>query len=225
MSKLAYFYPDWQSSGSAIFIAEWLAPGGVCASEAYMGIPIETLRVRVGLLKTDASKDALIDFTFAIALSALENYLDRKLAKALQNEEFVHFCGSAVQLMAYPVSSVVYVTADGVTDPPYHIDLENGLLLFDDYKVSHELAVSYCGGYQKFSGTLKHAVLGTFDNAWNMMISTSSSSASLSLQTRSTSIDGMRVEYFDENSTESSAVGFIPSNIVQSIKRYKRQAA
>lgn len=194
-------------------------------SAPYYGVPVELLRVRVGLQPADASRDVEIEASFTEAILSINDYLDRVLQLGDQSKTETHFRGTVISLPAYPIELVVKLIADG-DSPEFHVDKSRGLIMLDSSIAAHVLAVDYRGGYDIFPADIQAAAIATFDNVWQFMNSTSIAASSTAV-TKSLAVDGMRVDYFDPNKGTSTKepVGYIPASVIDSLEGYRRITA
>jgi len=133
-------------------------------------VPIEALRVRIGLESTDASKDTEIEAASATALALMGNYCDRLFPELLGAEEvFTHYTGFTVPLMRYPITGVASIVDDsGNNISDYHVAANRGIINLDARGEFHELTVTYDGGYPEggFPPDLLSAFYGVFDQEY-----------------------------------------------------------
>jgi len=191
-------------------------------SAPYYGVPVELLRSRIGLLPTDASRDAEIEEAFTDGVLSINDYLDRVLQLGDYKEVSTHFRGFKLSLPAYPVETVATVFADEI-EPSFHLDKVTGLIKFDSVVGAHTLTVEYKGGYDIFPDAIQIAAIDAFDNAWRFLNSTSVAASSTSV-VKSVSIDGMRVDYFDSSSESSvsESMGYLSPTTVSTLEPYRR---
>jgi hypothetical protein len=128
---------------------------------------LETLRVRIGLLATDTSKDTELTAAMNTALAIAERYCNRFFAFGNQTETFVHKFGSAVQLHRIPVTSISEMSPEHA----YHIDADAGLIHFDHTAADHSFVIKYIGGYDVDSlpADLEWALYSIFDGTYASM--------------------------------------------------------
>lgn len=128
--------------------------------------PIETLRVRVGLTSSDASKDTEIQAANDIAFAIVESYLDRKLEYVQDVENF--FGGAYVFLLrrwpldmdepvtisssylATPVSQIAWIVSGTPSNP------SSGVVIFGSvaqalqggyFAIDPDKGIVYCPSY------------------------------------------------------------------------------
>lgn len=192
-------------------------------------IPIETLRERIGLNANDATKDALLNGVLETVVDLIEVYLDHGIRYDTYKDVFIHKSGSHVSLRAYPVEKIVYT--EGI-DKCLHIDENNGVVHFDTYKAEHEIIIHYVAGYKEFKGGLLLAALNLFDKI-NDTINNPGAGVSTAGAIKSTSIDGMRVEFDTGSSASTGAAsssnfpwsGFIDVSTASLLEPYRRRNA
>lgn len=191
------------------------------------GIPIEGLRVRVGLLPSDNSKDLMIKDVFSASIGAIETYLNRILRFGNYTETFVHFAGKVVQLKAYPIERVDVVVAAVGVEPPYHVDKVAGDLHLDLFIRAHEFSVSYSGGYRSLPSDIILAVVATFDNVWSA-VNASAGAVSGTGEIKSISVPDVGTISYQSAGVSASGkagVGYIPGSVIELLTKYRRELA
>lgn len=183
----------------------------------------EELRVRVGLAATDPASDPQIDVGLAAAFDLVEKYLDRKLAYDSQVEEFVHTAAYTISLIRYPVESIT--PTNDIKAKSYHLDKDKGLIHFDSYKRSHDMVISYTGGYKVLPEGLKLAILSVFDSLWGDI----SGSGGVSTGGIKTIKAGdLSVTYDSAGATSASSGtamgGYIPAMAKALLDQYRRES-
>jgi hypothetical protein len=197
------------------------------SADKYIGVAIELLRVRAGLLPEDATKDAEIDAAFLVAVDALEMYLDRKLRFGTYTVVLTHFFGAVDSLRAYPIAQDKLtkepVVAVDVQHIPFHVETETGLIRFDSYIRVHKLEIVYDGGYEVLPPTLALALLFTFSEVWANM---TSGAVAAGVVSRLTVPDVGTISY-DTGSASAGAgladSGLIPSVAASMLQPYRRR--
>ena len=177
-------------------------------------IAIEQLRVRVGLLDNDASRDADILIARSYAQGIVEEYLDRWLDEGTYTEEFIHITQNTVSLKAYPIIAITSVQREDGSDIEYHIDARNGIVHFDGFVRDHRVVVVYDGGYGvqfAIPGGVEMAILMMFDHAWETFIKVAGSSSVGGGVIKSIQSDGARVD-FDVSGDSGSGAGIDPGS-------------
>lgn len=200
------------------------------STQKYFGLTIEQLRVRVGLLATDATKDTLIDQAFAGALDAIEVYLDRKLTLDVYTETLTHFFGAVASLRAYPLAMdpltyepVVSIQEAGMA-LPFHADVETGLVHFDGYIRRHAIKIDYTGGYDTLPSGLMIAMLMAFDVMWSSV--NGGGAVGSGVVSRITVPDVGTISYSTGGGggvTGYNDVGLLPSTVVSMLEPYRRR--
>jgi hypothetical protein len=188
------------------------------------GVPISILRTRIGLLHSDGSEDPVIMAAFDIAIDILEFYLDRALRYGDYVEVLTHVVANVVPLKAYPLDVAVVVTNEGGSID-FHTEDILGLIHFDGRIKTHELTVSYSGGYIKFPPAIQFAVLAVFDIVWASM--TASGGVSVGGGAiRSISNDGATISFDTSSGVSASGVDVIsglPSSIIGILAPFRRR--
>jgi len=200
-----------------------------------MPISIETLRVRLGLAIDDLSRDDEINIAAPTAMALMELYCDRKFVMMDRVEQFTHEVGNSIPLIAYPVNRIVYVervNVDGTQGEPvtlkYHVDKNNGVMMFDAHFAFHKLEVAYNGGYDPdlFPVDLTLAFLQIFD----IQISTGSGGVTLQAGAiESVTVQDVGTVRFSKGDASAPSSGgglgglipFTASAILDLYKRYK----
>ena len=189
-------------------------------------VPIETLRVRVGLESTDASRDDDITAASDLALSLMANYCDRYFDQVLGDQEgFTHLHGFSAPLKRYPIVQVT-----GIVDQDakavsigYHINKVNGVIQFDGHVAFHEMVVTFDGGYAEgeFPDDLLYAYYQVFDQHW-AVIENGTSPGAANISSVSV-VDVGTVRYSQDSiTTPEMGGGFLPPIALSILNYYKR---
>jgi hypothetical protein len=196
------------------------------SADKYLGIAIELLRVRAGLLPDDVSKDAEIDSAFLVAIDALEMYLDRKLRFGTYTDVLTHFFGAVESLRAYPIAQDKLTKEPVIvidTQVPFHVETETGLVHFDTYVRAHKMEIVYDGGYEVLPPTLALALLFTFSEVWAIV---SSGAVSAGVISRLTVPDVGTISYDTGSASAGAGLsdnGLIPSVAASVLQPYRRR--
>jgi hypothetical protein len=138
------------------------------------------MRKRIGLQPNDPSRDADITAALEISLDLAETYLDRKLTKQADEEDF--FGGSTAFLLhRWPVDRIsgVDITAKFIGSPIiqytwsttgsesyFTVDWEKGIVFTPSYARGWPLTITYRGGFDPLPNALLMALLQVFDSVW-----------------------------------------------------------
>lgn len=189
-------------------------------------VPIEDLRVRIGLDPADASRDADITAASNLALSMMANYCDRYFDQVVGDEEsFTHLRAETAALKRYPIVEVTAIEdqdARAITTT-YHLGRYTGTIHFDGHVRFHEMKVTFTGGYAEgeFPDDLLYAYYQIFDQQMEAIDSgTSPSAANISSVTVA---DVGTVRYnADSIPTPEMGGGFLPPTARSILDYYKR---
>lgn len=189
-----------------------------------MFVPIEDLRVRVGLNAADSSKDLEINAAYDLALDLMEKYCDRKFAYAAETEVFTHFDQNVASLIRYPIEDVTRVNLGGAD---FHVEKPNGLIHFDYHVHSHELVVEYTGGYKVLPPGLLLAFMQVFDKAWDAQ---SGGVAGTVGGIKSARIGDLAISYDTSDpslqaSSGGAMGGLVPTSAMSILNLYRREFA
>lgn len=189
---------------------------------------MQTLRVRVGLLPTDTSKDAELIATWATAMAMAENHCNRKFMLQDDSETVTHFAGYSYNLRRYPMVSLTSVVADRRTvEPSYHNDLHNGILFFDGRLCAHTLLITWRGGYDidAMPADLFWALLHIFDAIWAAGNIAGGAGPSIGA-VKQAKIGDLSISYETGASAAGEGTdGFITSSVANVLNAYRRYAA
>jgi len=185
-------------------------------------VSVETLRVRVGLDSSDASRDDDINYASELSLSLMGNYCDRLFPEEADYEEiFTHKRGMSLSLIRYPITVVTsIIDSNGTVVSAYHTAAKRGIVNLDAYGCFHEVTVIYTGGYVEggFPADLLSAFYGIFDQEF-AAIGTSSSSAVIS----SVTVQDVGTVRFDTGgANDSSGAAYLPTSAAAILDNYKR---
>lgn len=184
---------------------------------------IEDLRVRVGLLETDVTKDVEITDCYTMAMNLIEDYLDRRILKSTYKDTFRHTHTGLVK--AWPIESIT--TIDGVAPSiTLKADFERGIIY--DICWDHVI-VEYIGGWldPDIPPAITHAMNVIFDKLWYSVPGWGIATAAepTSSEVKRFSINGMTVEYFqNENAGSSSSSSWIPETLKPLLAGYRRES-
>jgi hypothetical protein len=197
------------------------------SAQKYLGITLDSLRTRAGVLATDASKDAEIDIAFLAALDMMEVFLDRKLRFGTYTERLTHFFGAVASLSAYPIAQDKLTKEPVVAVTPrhniFHVETETGLVRFDCYVREHQVEVVYDGGYEVLPSTLALALLLIFDAVWS---SFAGGAIATGVVSRVTVPDVGTISYDTGAASAgagSSGDGLIPPTAASMLQPYRRR--
>jgi hypothetical protein len=191
------------------------------------GIPFELLRVRIGLLPTDTSRDLEIQMIWDGAIVSLENYLDRYLRPGDYVETFTHIVRNVISLKGYPVTAVAsIVNSFGADVMAYHVEPLTGLVHFDGTLISHEAVISYTAN-PPLNGIMLVPVLALFDTLWGGYAGAGQVAVGGGA-VKAISQDGARIE-FDTSSGGAVASGLdaatsMPAAFLGMLEAYRRKS-
>lgn len=190
-----------------------------------MLIPIETLRVRIGLDSADNSRDDELTLYYQIALAIIETYCNRKFEWQADVEKFTHKAGYGLSLRRYPLTEITAINGDeNNTAIRFHAHDESGVIEFDGYVISHVVTVEYEGGFTELNvpADLKWCILQGFD-----LINQGETGNELTgAIVKSIASDGANIQY-DLSASIGTAkaldlVSGLPSNTVAILDNYRR---
>jgi len=189
-------------------------------------VPIETLRVRIGLDGADASRDEDINAANALALSMMANYCDRYFDQVIDDQEvFTHLYAQSAPLKRYPVTAIDSIVDENARDisTVYHLGRYTGVIHFDYPVHFHEMLVTFTGGYAEgeFPEDLLYAYYQIFDQQMAVIdTGTSPGSANISSVTV---VDVGTVRYNQDSIvTPEMGGGFLPPVARSILGYYKR---
>lgn len=190
-------------------------------------------RERLGYDPLDTSHDTDITNALALALSAIETYLDRKLSY-LQGEKQVvrRNLTGIVRVNRYPIEDVQSVT--GRTGS-IEFDRAEGLVYtHGSHAADGKVEIVYDGGYHfdELPPELLYVLWGVFDVAWPLVTHTGSSAPTVPAGTiESVSIPDVGTVKFATGAAasmaHSSAGGFgtlIPAQYIDLLDRFRNNA-
>jgi hypothetical protein len=131
-------------------------------------VAIETLRTRVGLDATDASRDPQLEQGAALALTLVESWLDRKLLfKDDERETLRAEGGGALLLHRWPVTRIDMIAPAGIGAELTHwiVDEARGTIHLRNYR--GPVYVEYAGGFYPLPADLEQAIFMVFDRVWS----------------------------------------------------------
>jgi len=188
-------------------------------------VPIEILRVRIGLDAADASKDDTIEQASETALALMGNYCDRRFPQVVDVLEFfTHITGLTIPLIRYPLVSITsIVDNNGTNISAYHIAAQRGIINLDVRGTFHELIVTYTGGYAEgeYPADLLSAFYSTFDQEFAAVGGSSGAGSVI----QSVTVQDVGTVRFDTGSSSGSNDGgsvFLPASAVAILSDYKR---
>jgi len=186
-------------------------------------VPIETLRVRIGLIDSDASRDDDINAASAVTLALMANYCDRYFDEVVDGvQDFTHVTGESLSLNRYPVTEITSMLNNmGNEFTLYHLGEYTGIIHFDYPVAFHTLSVTSTAGYAEgeFPDDLLIAYYSIFDQQFAAM----ESGATIST-TNIESVTVADVGTVRYGSNDSMGGGFIPpiaGSILDAYKRYQ----
>jgi hypothetical protein len=185
---------------------------------------------------TDPSKIALLQPALDAAQAIAERYCDRLFDEADETEEIIPVHLGAVQVKRYPIATVASITGahSGVIGEK-HIDKQAGVIYLDGGAASHEVSVTYHGGYRALPPDLELALWMIFDGIWpqfNLPVTGGAATAPGTMGAISSiSIPDVGRISFDTGNSSSSgagtsggAFGFIPATAVSLLEPYRRKS-
>ena len=185
---------------------------------------VMTGRVRIGLVPTDASKDAIIQIALDATIAVVEKWLDRGIVRMQEKTKF-YYTGTVrqFQLPRWPVENVIKV--EGL-NADYKINAEHGYIELGHNACADEFIIEYIGGYNPLPGDLEVGLWMVFDGVFSNM--EGSGSSALTGGIGKFSIVGVGTIDYSDNSTSSSAgangasglIGEIPAQLFSPYKRY-----
>ena len=184
-------------------------------------VPIETLRVRVGLDSADASRDDDINYASDLSLMLMGSYCDRLFDQVVDSEEvFTHESGYSFSLIRYPIVSIKSVTGDSQTITAYHIAKNRGIIELDSRGIFHELTIVSTGGYAEgeFPADLLQAYYLIFDQQFAGIGTTSTDAGAISSVTVA-DVGTVRYDTVNVGQLDLPEVG--DYEILDNYKRYK----
>ncbi len=134
-----------------------------------MPFDLASAKIKLGIAPTDTTHDADIQTSLDAALGIVENYLDRKLMRAISTESFFDVIQHTVQLERYPLVRIISSTVK-----QDEVDLIKGIVHFSGTAVKHRIDVNYEGGY--VAGTLPDALLQGLWQVFNTVYALATSS-------------------------------------------------
>lgn len=184
--------------------------------------PIEDFRTHVGLLSSDASKDAQIVISKDTALHVMERYCDRHFIKNAEIERHVHFHGYVMSLSRYPIDpNHIEVVTYGTEE--YHVDYDRGLIRFDNVISNHAVEIAYVGGYEPLPPELVFVFWQVFKTVYDIHGGGSVSSGNL----KSVKAGQISISYDtsggSSNPQGGAVGGLIPITAVSVLDRYKHE--
>lgn len=176
---------------------------------------IKLLRTRIGLTADDVSQDETLDFAWQAALDWAEEYCDRNFRGGDITESVLMDGGSRINLRGYMIESVDSIMREDGTDVAhYAIDRPSGLIRLRGHACG-ELTINY-HAIPVERGPAFLALLGAFDAAFDML-----TGANTGGEIKSTSIDGMRVDFTTDKQT-SSQLGGLPDSVAGLLAPFRR---
>ena len=186
-------------------------------------LKITDLRVRVGLLITDVTKDTPITDCYTVALLLVEDYLDRRILLETFTEQYT--CVHHALVKAWPIDTILKI--DG-NDPPadLRIDKERGII----YNVNWDnTQLQYIGGWpdSEIPAVITMTINDLFDKLWATTPGYGLVSPVIQSdgEVKKFSINGVSVEYFQSgeiNTTSASSV--IPVRFRNLLDYYRRES-
>lgn len=183
-----------------------------------MDTPAETLailRTRIGLADDDTSRDVMLDLGWQAALDWAEDYCDRDFRGGDRTESILLECSDRISLRSYFVDAITAISDDDGKDVAYRtINRPSGLVRLQS-PFDGELTVEYTAA-PVMRGPAFLALLGAFDAAFATLTGEAGSG-----EVKSTSIDGMRVDFVTDAQT-SSELGGLPENVAGLLAPFRR---
>ncbi|RLC00591.1 MAG: hypothetical protein DRH90_18115 [Deltaproteobacteria bacterium] len=185
-------------------------------------VPIETLRVRIGLESSDASRDTDIQTASDTALALMAIYCDRYFDELIGGTEiFTHVSGETLGLKRYPVTQIQSMVDSNTNDvSAYHLGELTGIIHFDVPGRFHELTVVTDAGYAEgeFPDDLMVAYYQIFDQ---QMLAIETGGQSASNIESVTVADVGTVRYGSTDASSGSYVPPLSQSILDAYKRYE----
>lgn len=189
-----------------------------------MAIDYEALRVRIGLVYTDNSKDTEIALAYNTALALIETWCDRKFERQDEAETFTHVTSNTVSLIRYPVDHIIQMDSNV---SKYHLEKKNGVVHFDSFEVEHEIKIAYNGGYATLPPDLLVALYGTFDQVYNAQTNPGGSVSAGNIKT--VRAGDLSVTYDNSGGATPNSGGafggLIPLSAMSILDLYRRESA
>lgn len=176
---------------------------------------MKLLRTRIGLLATDTDQDEMLDAAWQAALDWAEEYCDRDFRGGEITEVILMDGGSRISLRGYLIESVMEIIhEDGSEITKFMVNRPSGLLKIH-HPVCGEISVTY-HALPVERGPAFLALLGAFDAAFGIL-----SGAAGGGEIKSTSIDGMRVDFTTDAQTSAELAG-LPESVAGLLAPFKR---
>jgi hypothetical protein len=135
-----------------------------------MAFDLATAKARTGIQPVDYSKDVLLQSALDAALGIAEQYCDRKFLDGDEVETLTPVHLGVLSLHRYPVATVTSITLahNGIAllSTDWHVGKNSGLVYVDGLPASHEVTVTYHGGYNTLPADLELALFLVFDAVW-----------------------------------------------------------
>lgn len=189
-------------------------------------LKIDDLRVRVGLLDTDLTKDVQITDCYTLALNIIEAYLDRKILRGTYTETF--FNTKTALVKAWPIASLTTVGGNA-PDSNLRIDKDKGIIFNVNWD---NVELVYVGGWPdaEIPSVITLAMNAVFDELWVSMpgFANPAIDDTGESEIKKFSINGVTMEYFgsaDKSTvTGQNAANVIPSNFKNLLDYYRRES-
>jgi hypothetical protein len=192
-----------------------------------------TAKTRLGI--ADASKDAIIQQVLDMAEAVAESYTGRKFGETTETVKVIPFKGYAIKVYRYPLTSVTSITDSEAVQSftKFHLDSNAGIIYLDGGAVSHELSVTYKGGYVTFPLDLELALWDIFDAVWASVPGaglTIGSAATPTAPIKSITVPDVGTVSYDNSAGASSASGaaagggYITPNAAFLLDKYRAES-
>jgi len=207
--------------------------------ETPMFVPIEVLRVRIGLLDTDTSRDTDLEAAEAITQGLVEDYLDRRLEFLPDIETF--YGGKAwLLLRRWPLEAAGAVDVTIHNEPVpmavegISVDEERGVVHLPSWMCGRPIRVEYTGGFTELPPSLLWAYMAAFDAVWSSTPGFGVAAGTLPAgggEAKKITLVGIGAVEFDTGSSSGGTGGgdvepwgIIPDEAVTVLDRYRRES-
>jgi len=191
-----------------------------------------TAKTRLGI--TGSAQDAIIQQVLDMAEAVAESYTGRKFGETTETVKVIPFKGYAIKVYRYPLTSVTSITDSEAVQSftKFHLDSNAGIIYLDGGAVSHELSVTYKGGYVTFPLDLEMALWDLFDAVWASVPGaglTIGSAATPTAPIKSIQIPDVGQIVYDNSAGQSSSGaaaggGYITPNAAFLLDKYRAES-